>query len=95
MLLGVYSKGECESILARQQRALDIHIGQKFRLRGRNFKVFEKYPPKYVFVSSSRLQCAKNGDFVRYGKGVNTAVAYAWYIWIKGYTGETVVRWIN
>ena len=58
-------------------------------------ELFKKHPPKYVFVSSSRLQCAKNGDFVRYGKGVNTAVAYAWYIWIKGYTGETVIRWVN
>ena len=58
-------------------------------------ELFKKHPPKYVFVSSSRLQCAKNGNFVRYGKGVNTAVAYAWYIWIKGYTGETVIRWVN
>lgn len=58
-------------------------------------KLFEKYPPKTVYVSSSRLQCAKNGDFEKYGKGVGTAVAYAWYIWEKGYTGETVIKWIN
>lgn len=43
----------------------------------------------------SRLKCAKNGDFIKDGKGVSAAVAYAWYIWIKGYTGETVIRWIN
>ena len=26
-------------------------------------KLFEQYPPKYVYVSSSRIVCAKNGDF--------------------------------
>lgn len=65
-------------------------------LEGKKRKeLFKKYPPRYVFVSSSRLQCAKNGDFVKYGKGVSTAVAYAWYVWLKGYEGETVIRWVN
>ena len=58
-------------------------------------KLFEKYPPKTVYVSSSRLQCAKNGDFEKYGKGVGTAVAYAWYVWEKGYKGDPVIKWIN
>lgn len=58
-------------------------------------KLFTKYPPKVIYVSSSRLQCAKNGDFDKYGKGVGTAVAYAWYVWQKGYTGDTIIKWIN
>lgn len=58
-------------------------------------KLFEKYPPKMVYVSSSRLQCAKNGDFEKCGKGVGAAVAYAWYVWEKGYTGDPVIKWIN
>lgn len=57
-------------------------------------KLFEKYPPKAVYVSSSRLQCAKNGDFEKYGKGVGTAVAYAWYVWEKGFNGKTIIEWI-
>ena len=57
-------------------------------------KLFEKYPPKVVYVSSSRLQCAKNGDFQKYGKGVGTAVAYAWYVWEKGFNGKTIIEWI-
>lgn len=56
---------------------------------------FEKNPPKTVYVSSSRLRCAKNGDFEKYGKGVSTAIAYAWFVWEKGYRGETIVKWIN
>lgn len=58
-------------------------------------KLFEKYPPKVVYVSSSRLQCAKNGDFEKYGKGVGTAVAYAWFIWEKGFEGEPIIKWFN
>ena len=57
--------------------------------------LFKKYPPKTIYVSSSRLQCAKNGDFERYEKGAGTAVAYAWFIWEKGFNGEPCIRWIN
>ena len=54
---------------------------------------FKKYPPKTIYVGSSRLSCAMNGDFEKYGYG--GAVAYAWYIWEKGYSSDTVVKWIN
>ena len=57
-------------------------------------KLFEKYPPKVVYVSSSRLQCAKNGDFETYGKGVGTAVAYAWFVWEVGAYGDPIIKWI-
>lgn len=52
--------------------------------------LFKKSPPRTVYVSSSRLQCGKNGDF----SGSN-AVAYAWFVWEKGYKGETTIKWIN
>ena len=55
-------------------------------------QLFEQYPPKTIWVSSSRINCAKNGDFDKYP---SSAVAYAWYIWEKGYTGDTVVKWFN
>lgn len=63
-------------------------------LEGKNRRVlFNKYPPKTVYVSSNRLRCAMNGDFERYAKA--NAICYAWFIWKKGYTGDTVIRWIN
>lgn len=52
-------------------------------------KMFEKYPPKTVWVSTNRIRCGKNGEF----KG--SMVAYAWYVWEKGYTGETKLKWFN
>lgn len=58
-------------------------------------KLFTQFPPKYIYVSSSRLQCAKNAEFERMKDGGGGAVAYAWYIWEKGYNGDTIVRWFN
>ena len=55
-------------------------------------QLFQQYPPKTIYVSSSRINCAKNGDFNRY---TSSAIAYAWFVWQKGYSAETVVKWIN
>ena len=57
-------------------------------------ELFEKYPFKILYVSSARLQCAKNGDFKKYGKGIGTAVAYGWYVWVKGFQGKPTIEWI-
>ena len=54
-------------------------------------KLFEKYPPKYVYVNSQRQFCAMNGDFEKYNA---KAICYCWFIWEKGYKGETIIRWI-
>jgi hypothetical protein len=54
--------------------------------------LFKTHPPHTIYVSSSRLICAKNGDFKSTD---SSAVAYAWYIWVKGYKGCTIVKWIN
>ncbi len=54
-------------------------------------KLFAEYPFKTLYVSSSRLTCAKNGKFSK----VSGALAYGWYIWEKGYNGEPTIRWFN
>ena len=53
---------------------------------------FQKTPPRTVYVSSSRLICAMNGDFQSI---TSSAVAYAWFVWEKGFTGDPVIKWIN
>ena len=52
-------------------------------------KIFELFPPKRIWVSTSRIQCGKNGVFS------GSMIAYAWYIWEKGYKGETTLKWFN
>ena len=57
----------------------------------KNKKLYDKYPPKVIYVLSKRLNCAKNGEFDKYGNG---AVDYCWIIWEKGYEGQTQIKWI-
>ena len=62
-------------------------------LEGKARKEFYKTnPPKKIYVASGRLNCAKNGEFEKYP---SSAVAYAWFIWEKGYTGKPEIDWIN
>lgn len=55
------------------------------------FNFFQKKPPKYVYVNSSRQNCARNADFDKFS---NSAVCYAWFVWQKGFSGEPIIRWI-
>lgn len=54
--------------------------------------LFNTQPPARVWVSSSRLKCAMNGDF---DATEGSAQAYAWFVWEKGYKGDTIVKWFN
>lgn len=53
-------------------------------------KLYEENPPKRVWVSRSRIKCSRNGAFY-----TSSMIAYAWYIWEKGYKGDTVLKWFN
>ncbi|MBO7715688.1 MAG: class I SAM-dependent methyltransferase [Methanobrevibacter sp.] len=56
---------------------------------------FKDIPPKTIYVFSERINCAKNGDFETYYSsnflGANT---YIWLVYEKGYTGQTVLKWL-
>lgn len=56
-------------------------------------EMYKKYPPKVVYVSSSRLRCAMNGDFELYAK--QNAMCYCWFVWEKGFHGDPIIKWIN
>lgn len=58
-------------------------------------KLFTLHPPKTIYVSSSRLLCAKNAEFEKMIAGGGSAVAYAWYVWVKGFNGTTKLKWFN
>ena len=83
-----------------QQALHVIKVGHKVAmflkltfLEGRKRKdFFLRYPPKTVYVFASRILCARNGDFQKYK---SSAIAYAWFVWVKGYQGDTVIKWIN
>ena len=54
--------------------------------------LFDNTPPKLVFIPSGRISCAKNADFENIG---SSAQMYAWFIWEKGFTDSTQIKWFN
>ena len=54
-------------------------------------KLFDKYPPKYIYVNSARQLCYFNGDM---NNKMSSATCYCWFIWEKGFKGEPIIRWI-
>ena len=80
--------------LIPEGRRVGMFLKLNFLESKKRRKFFEKYPPEYIYVSTSRLQCAKNGDFEKY-KLAGIPIAYAWFIWSKGFTGDPKLRWFN
>ena len=62
--------------------------------KARYQELFSKYPPKNIYVFSERVLCAKNGEFEKMKAGGGSAVAYAWFVWEKGFQGKTTIDWI-
>ncbi|MDL2320347.1 hypothetical protein LJC45_04360 [Alistipes sp. OttesenSCG-928-B03] len=58
------------------------------------FAVFQKFPPARVYAYVNRICIAKNGRFSEYDSGMNLEI-YAWYIWERGYKGDTILKWIH
>jgi hypothetical protein len=79
--------------LTNNKLALFLKI-QFLEGKGRR-KLFDKYPPKTVYVSSSRILCAKNGDFEYMKNNGGSAVCYCWFVWEKNFIGDTVLKWVN
>lgn len=84
------------------QTAIDtVKLGRKVAmflkiqfLEGKKrFALFEKSPPRTVYVSRSRVRCGTNGNFDEYKNG--STLCYAWFVWEKGFTGDPVIKWFN
>lgn len=58
-------------------------------------ELFEKYPPKYIYVFRSRMATWNNGASKdENGKRWATTMCHAWFIWEKGSITEPIVRWL-
>ena len=63
--------------------------------KARYEEIFRESPPRRIYVFTERLQCAKNGDFEQIKAAGGSAVAYAWFVWVKGNKNKTTtVNWI-
>ena len=59
---------------------------------GKRKQLFDKYPPKKIYVFRNRIDCWKDG--IKPAKP-SKAVCYAWFIWAKGYRGKPQIDWID
>jgi len=57
----------------------------------KRYALFKKHNYKYVYVYVSRANCYRNAQT----KDDGGAICFAWFIYEKGYTGDTVVRFIE
>lgn len=58
-------------------------------------KLFDRGELKTLYVSSSRILCAKNGDFDGMRESGGSAIAFGWYEFENGYNGKPYIEWIN
>lgn len=59
-------------------------------------ELFEKYPPKYIYVFRNRMATWNNGEPLDpNGKRWATTMCHAWFVWEKGSTTEPVIRWLD
>lgn len=73
------------------QGDLYVFLGRIQWLEGVNrAKLFKENPPSYVFVHSKRINCWKDGKEVK----ESSAICYAWFVFEKGYKGDTIVKWL-
>lgn len=61
---------------------------------GKRYEMFQRYPPKNIYVFSDRVNSSLGGDFEKDNE-YGGAVCYAWYIWEKGYNGKPTIDWIK
>lgn len=76
----------------QQGRKVAMFLKLTFLEGQKRKELFLHNPPKTIYVSSSRLMCAMNGDFTSIS---SSAAAYAWLVWEKGFKGDPVIKWIN
>lgn len=58
---------------------------------GKRKRLFDKHPPKTVYVFRNRIDCWKNG--IKPDKA-SKAVCYAWFVWEKGFVGPPEIAWL-
>lgn len=60
-------------------------------------KLFDVYPPHWIYVFRKRMDVFANGEEInpRTGKKWATTFCFAWFVWEKGYTGEPIIRWLD
>lgn len=74
-----------------------ILFGKLQALEGKKRATFmQNSPLKTVYVFKSRQNPLRNGSAVdENGKPWSSTMAFAWFVWEKGYKGEPIIKWLD
>ena len=93
-----YAQEFVEQALSKVQHGRKVAMYLKLTfLEGKNRqRLFNQRNLKTVYVMAGRMGCAKNGEFSdKENETESGAVAFAWFVWEKGYYGDPVIKWLN
>ena len=85
-IIGIYFTELNEKVKVRGKFYIIMFLKLLFLESSRRKELFQKFPPKYMFVHSERVCLLES-----YG-GKGGGVAYAWYVWEKGYKGKIMME---
>lgn len=76
--------------LSNRKVAMFLRI-QFLESKKRYERLLKEHPPKKVLVFVKRMKCYPNDvDTVK-----SSAICFAWFIWDKEYSGNTILEWID
>lgn len=76
--------------LSNRKVAMFLRI-QFLESKKRYERLLKEHPPKKVLVFVKRMKCYPNdSDTVK-----SSAICFAWFIWDKEYSGNTILEWID
>lgn len=79
----------------RENGKIAMFLKIQFLEGAKRKEMFDKYPPKYIYVFSKRQNPWRNGSQVdEKGKPWASTMCFAWFVWFKGFQGEPIVRWV-
>lgn len=78
--------------ILKEEHKLAMFLKLTFLESQSRVDMFRKYPPQTIYVYSFRQVVARNGEKEMFKK--SSAACYAWFVWIKGFKGDPIIKWI-
>lgn len=81
--------------LLEEEGQMAMFLKVQFLEGAKRKELFEKYPPKYIYIFRNRMATWNNGNETdENGKRWATTMCHAWFVWEKGSKSEPIVRWL-
>lgn len=86
-----YAQAIIEKSLAMTDKKVAMLLKLSFLESERRYEFFQAHPPKHIYVFCKRITMYPEGTPPPKNSGT---IAYAWYVWEKGYQGKPTIDWL-